>query len=1085
MLGDKPLKHYKKTTIFFIITICVLALLVPSRVQSQTKKNILFLNSYHEGYPWSDNIIKGVSSVLEKEKINVHTEYMDTKRTYDDRHFQNLFELYLHKFSEKDFDLIITSDDNAFQFLLQNRSVLFPFVPIVFCGVGNFKESMLTGHKNITGVTEDIDIKSTIDIALKLHPKTKKVYVISDQVVSGKVNVEKVKKIIPDYQESLQFILWDNLEAGELKKKLKELPQDSIALFISFSKDRSGKFFSIEEQLMLITQNSKVPVYTCWASRIQHGMTGGMAVSGFYQGETAGKMALKILKGEDADNIPVLKESPNKYMFDYKQLKRFKIKLSTLPEGSIVINQPSTFYSVHKGILRMISIVRVILVLSVIMLLFNNEKRREAEEALKHERDFAESIVQTAQAVVLLLDTEGRIIRFNNYMEEISGYRLEEVRGKKWFETFIPESHRNKIDKMFLKAISGAKTRANVNSILTKDGQKIEIEWFDKTLKDMKGNVIGLLAIGQDITERRRVEEAVRESEERYRSLFEDSPNSLWEEDFSAVKTYFEKLKASGITDLKRYLADHPEELQKCAGMVKVLDINKATVELLKFSREELMRDLLKIFREESYTVFLEELVALSEGKTIFESEAVNRTKDGKELYVTLRLAVVSGYEDTWSKVLVSITNITDRKHTEDQLKSLYDLGKKVTSIISKDELLPWIAEQAAELLDTDECVYRIREGDYLVRGGGTLEVMEIMSREKIKMGESVSGVVAERKKPIIISDIREDERHIEEHKKAAKKFGYISFLGVPMMIGDEVRGVLSVLTKKPREFNASDVELLSSFADMAAIAIENARLFEDLQDARKELEEWSKKLSKKVTERTKELKEVHGQLLHSERLAATGRLGAGIAHEINNPLQAIDNFVNIVMGNLEKKSEDYEYLKLASEGIGRIASIVKQLSSFYRPDKETKMESDINSIIEKSLALIQNQLTIKKIKAVKKLTENLPKVTVSPRQIQQVLINLILNAQDAMPDGGRLMINTGTDQDAVYVKVKDTGIGISEQDIRHVFEPFYSSKKRQGTGLGLSVSYGIIREHGGDIFVESKEKEGTTFTIKLPVEKK
>ena len=82
-------------------------------------------------------------------------------------------------------------------------------------------------------------------------------------------------------------------------------------------------------------------------------------------------------------------------------------------------------------------------------------------------------------------------------------------------------------------------------------------------------------------------------------------------------------------------------------------------------------------------------------------------------------------------------------------------------------------------------------------------------------------------------------------------------------------------------------------------------------------------------------------------------------------------------------------------------------------------------------------------------------------------------------------MINTGTDQDAVYVKVKDTGIGISEQDIRHVFEPFYSSKKRQGTGLGLSVSYGIIREHGGDIFVESKEKEGTTFTIKLPVEKK
>jgi PAS domain S-box-containing protein len=471
--------------------------------------------------------------------------------------------------------------------------------------------------------------------------------------------------------------------------------------------------------------------------------------------------------------------------------------------------------------------------------------------------------------------------------------------------------------------------------------------------------------------------------------------------------------------------------------------------------------------------------------------ESVNVRTDGREILVRYHVEPVRDKKGRVAEFVLYSEDMTEQRRSENdfvertkQLNTLCSLGKKINSMASKDELLPWIAEQATQLLHADLCSYRLREGDFLVRGGGTKEGLELMTEERIKIGESLGGMAALLKKPVVVSDhLSSDPGYTAEQKRELKASHFRSFLGVPMMADGEVIGVLNVYTKKSRRFTTKEIEVLTSFADIAAIALENARLFKDLRRARIDLERSGKELEEKVEQRTKELQDLHNQLIHAERLAATGRLGASIAHEINNPLQAIDNFISLVFERLDEKSVEREYLGLAKEGIDRIAMIVRQLLIFHHPETVRVEAVDIKSVVEKVLLMTKNQLSLNRIRVKKRFSSSLPKVRASAQQLHQVLLNLVLNAQDAMPKGGELTIRTEAEEDDVLIMIEDTGIGIRAEILNHIFEPFFTTKKGMGTGLGLSVSHGIVRAHGGDILVESREQQGTKFIIKLPAD--
>lgn len=643
-----------------------------------------------------------------------------------------------------------------------------------------------------------------------------------------------------------------------------------------------------------------------------------------------------------------------------------------------------------------------------------------------------------------------KIIAANPAAAELTKVPLEEMIGKNLDEKF-PRLREKGIPQKCAEVVRSGK------SIELEDfycGNECFIKgWFRFKVFPLPNNCVG--AAYENTTEHKRAETALSESERKFKDFADLLPQVIFETDEKGDLTFINSEAFSIFARLKN-------------GSYKGLN-------------------LLEIIAPEDRDRAKEHINQLLCGERLGGLEYRAIRKDGSPFPISLYSCPVL-HEDRPRGMRGIILDLTDQKRKESelekrkgQLRAFYELDKKLTSVVSKEELLPWIAEKAAEFFDANECFFRIREGDYLVRGGGTRGGEELMVKERLRMGEDLCGLIARTKRPIAIFDnLSKDPRLIPEQREIADRYGLKSLLGVPMCIEWRVIGVLMVMTKKPTEFTDSDTELLRSFADHAALAFENFRLFGDLEGARKELEGLGKELEREVEERTRELEEIHLHLIRSERLAAMGRLAGSIAHEINNPLQAIDSFISSVIKKADKQNQDT--LKLAQEGINRIASIVKQLLAFHHPETEKKKLADINPIIEKTLSLTRNQLSLNKIRIKKELSPGLPKVRVSSQQIHQVLLNLILNAQDAMPHGGELKVRTERDKENISIEVSDTGVGIPEKHLGRIFEPFFTADKEKGTGLGLSISYGIIKAHGGDIQVKSKERQGTAFTIRLPI---
>jgi signal transduction histidine kinase len=325
----------------------------------------------------------------------------------------------------------------------------------------------------------------------------------------------------------------------------------------------------------------------------------------------------------------------------------------------------------------------------------------------------------------------------------------------------------------------------------------------------------------------------------------------------------------------------------------------------------------------------------------------------------------------------------------------------------------------------------------------------------------------------VIIEDI-ESDRLYDPHRAAASAAGYRAVQSTPLKNGaGHLLGVLSTHFRQPHRPSANELKMLDLYARLAADFIERLRTEENLRGSEQKLR--------------KESEELEQQLIASGRLVSLGEVAASMAHEFNNPLGIIMGFIEDILTAKQPTDPDYRALQIIDEESRRCRKIVQDLMEFARPRNSEKSALSIQQVIEKTLSLVETHFYKQKITYVADIQPHLPQIHADSQQLAQVLINLYLNAVDAMPGGGTLTVTAKTaDSDAithsVLITVADTGFGIDRKELASVFRPFYTARKKRGLGLGLPICERIVKNHGGSITVESAINKGSTFRIRLPV---
>ncbi|UCD16630.1 MAG: hypothetical protein JSV44_09225, partial [Candidatus Zixiibacteriota bacterium] len=319
--------------------------------------------------------------------------------------------------------------------------------------------------------------------------------------------------------------------------------------------------------------------------------------------------------------------------------------------------------------------------------------------------------------------------------------------------------------------------------------------------------------------------------------------------------------------------------------------------------------------------------------------------------------------------------------------------------------------------------------------------------------------------RPVDIAEIR---RKFPSEQNLAVIEHFPGGLVIPLVFQATLRGILIISGKvSGHRYQADDIEFLSILASQTAVSIENTRLYESEKEA------------------LEKLQSIQKLLVQSERLAALGELSAKIAHEVNNPLGIIKNYLHLTARTTDSDNKVKEYLDIIKQEIDRIAGIVHQLLDFHKPRAVQLTRVDLAKIINEVLSLMVRQFEKAGVTATLHIKDKMPKIMAWADGLKQVFLNLLINAKDVMSKGGEIEITITTGDHLVTICIDDTGPGIDPRHIPHIFEPFFTTKEGgSGTGLGLSVCYGIITNHGGSISFRNTERGGC-FEVELPIEQK
>ncbi len=645
--GQRCISHSTACVRGIVVAFIIICLLNAGVVEAETTEplKVFVLNSYHRGYDWSDRIMDAVKSEFDKTGLHVefYIEYMDSQRYKDEQTYFFTRQLLEAKYQDVRFDVIISLDDMALYFLRDNRDDLFPGVPIVFCGVQK-DDNIALGQrdKSITGVVELYDYESTVKIALKLHPSTTQIALISENLLVDFDKRTGLIGIVGKLDERIKLIdlsLWD-LTMAELIEQVQQLTDGSIVLYDSAVKDSQGKLYTLEYSLRTIHKHCAVPIYITGFRKLGLGPVGGKITDGAYQGKVAAQMAIRILNGESPDNIPVQTESPNTYMFDYIQLRRFGISVSGLPEGSIIIREPQSFYYQYKGWIWSITAIISVLTLVVLLLSANILRREKAEKALRESEEKYRTLIDTIPHGIQEIDTSGVIVFANTAYLRMLGRERDEILGKYIWDLLADDSQKEELRSYLKQLVESHPARTPYfQQNLTKDGRVIDVQVGWNYKRDEKGAVIGFISVLTDITMRKKAEDELRESEQRFRAIFDNATDGI--------------------------LLAEPETKKFSTG-------NKMICQMLGYDLDELKNLSIKDIHPQEHSAYVtEQFEKQARGEIALAKDIPLKRKDGTVFYADVNSAPVKLGGKSYLMGL--FRDITERKRAEETLQQAHD----------------------------------------------------------------------------------------------------------------------------------------------------------------------------------------------------------------------------------------------------------------------------------------------------------------------------------------------------------------------------------------------------------------------------
>jgi len=400
---------------------------------------------------------------------------------------------------------------------------------------------------------------------------------------------------------------------------------------------------------------------------------------------------------------------------------------------------------------------------------------------------------------------------------------------------------------------------------------------------------------------------------------------------------------------------------------------------------------------------------------------------------------------------------------------------KKEVAYITADLVAQYFKYELAAILLLDD------EQKFSIQGiGGTQSetVKRALAGRDFLVTNGVTGHVSQTGESILINDTKQEKLYAPLKGWEAR-----SEICVALKDGENILGIIDVESREQNAFSHNDLIAIESLAGILASVITSANQYQKLQETIRQLREIEIELNARIEAQ----RSAENRLIQAAKLAAVGEMAAGIAHELNNPLTTVTGFSELVLEELPQDSVYRGDLEMVSREARRASDVVRRLLDFSRQGEHIRIRADLNEVVNDVIALSRHLIQTNGVALTLQLDESLPWVSIDHNQMKQVLLNLIHNALQAMPKGGELLVKTHTakreDRDWVIMSVNDSGVGIQPADQERVFEPFFTTKgDRGGTGLGLSVTYGIITDHGGTIEILSELDKGSTFIVWLPI---